>query len=386
MGLNIILSVEALEPQLSGIGRYSWELARRLDPDMGVDALRFYRNGHWIDDPATLLRPAIPLTKAQRWIKRRMRPPRWLREWQDRPIWRSHIFHGPNYFLPEEGEGGVITVHDLSIFCFPETHPAERLDFFARHFTLSLERASHIITDSATMRGELIAELSIDPDRVTSIPLGVGPSYYPRSIAELTPVLARHRLAPGGYALCVSTVEPRKRIAELLRAWEMLPVAIRQRWPLMVTGGSGWLSDAVTGMMEKGSREGWVHYLGFVPEEELPFLYAGAALFVYPSIYEGFGLPPVEAMASGVPVVVANASCLPEVTGGAAMLTSPEDLEDFARRLEKALTDDVWRAVARQAGLAVAAGYSWDRCARETAALYARIDAKRADARCSSES
>ncbi|MDI1297048.1 MAG: glycosyltransferase family 1 protein, partial [bacterium] len=183
----------------------------------------------------------------------------------------------------------------------------------------------------------------------------------------------RYALRPQGYALCVSTVEPRKRIAELLHAWERLPLSVRQRWPLMVTGGNGWLSDTVQESMEKGARAGWVRYLGFVPDEDLPLLYAGAALFVYPSVYEGFGLPPVEAMASGVPVVVANASCMPEVTGGAAMLVSPENVEDFTQRLEQSLVDTAWRDRARNAGLAVAGGYSWDRCARETVALYHQL-------------
>lgn len=375
VALKAILSVEALEPQLSGIGRYTWELASRLGRDMGVDALRFYRNGQWIADPAALLRPPPlpPSSKAVRWFKRRTRPPRQWREWWERPVWRSHIFHGPNYFLPEQGEGGIITVHDLSIFRYPETHPVERLRYFERHLAQSIARASHIITDSEKVRTEVIADLTVDPARVTKIPLGVSPSYFPRPDAELAPVLDRYGLTSQGYALCVSTVEPRKRIAELLQAWEMLPVAIRRRWPLMVTGGGGWLSGAITDRMEVGAREGWVRYLGFVPEHDLPMLYAGASLFVYPSVYEGFGLPPVEAMASGVPVVVANASCLPEITGGAAMLAIPEDVNDFTYRLEQALTDEAWRSAARRAGLLVAAGYSWDRCARETAALYRQV-------------
>lgn len=372
--VKVILSVEALEPQLSGIGRYSWELSQRLGPEMGIESLLFYRNGHWIPDPAKLCQPQPPpLSKAQRWLKRRSRPPQWLRDWNDRRIARDYLFHGPNYFLPPLGEGGVITVHDLSIFRFPETHPVVRREYFDRHFARSLELASHVVTDSATTREEVIADLGLDPARVTAIHLGVSPQYRPRTETELAPVLSRYGLTMQGYALCVSTVEPRKRITELLHAWAALPPAVRQRWPLMVTGGSGWLSDAVTDMMDKGGREGWVRYLGFVPEDDLPSIYAGAALFVYPSIYEGFGLPPIEAMASGVPVVVANASCLPEVTGGAAMLAMPEDIADFTDRLEQALADEVWRGNARAAGLEVAAGYGWDRCAAETAALYRRL-------------
>lgn len=371
MSLRVILSVEALEPRLSGIGRYSWELAQRIG--QSVDALRFYRNGEWIEDPATLLEEPVPRKrrhKLHRMIRKRTG---WLRDLQQASVMRSHLFHGPNYFLPAAGEGGVITIHDLSVFRYPETHPQARLQQFERYFRLSVERAAHFITDSETTRAEVADFLSLDPSRVTAVPLAASTAFRPRFADEVASALARYDLGYQSYALCVSTVEPRKRITELLRAWESLPPAVRIRWPLMVTGGAGWLSDSVRDLMDKGARQGWVRYLGFVPDEDLPLLYAGAALFVYPSVYEGFGLPPVEAMASGIPTVVSNASCLPEVTGGAAMLVQPEDVDGFARHLEQALTDDAWRAQAREIGLAVAGGYGWDRCARETVDIYRRI-------------
>ena len=305
-----------------------------------------------------------------RWLRKHSK---WARNLRDASVMRSHLFHGPNYFLPPRGEGGVITVHDLSIFRYPETHPAARLRQFERYFRLSVERTRHIITDTETTRAEVASFLAIDPALVTAVPLAASPDFHPRADAAIAPTLTRYGLVPQGYALCVSTVEPRKRIAELLFAWEKLPPSVRNRWPLMVTGGAGWLSDVVKERMIKGAREGWVRYLGFVPDADLPLLYAGAALFVYPSVYEGFGLPPVEAMASGVPVVVADASCLPEVTGGAAMLVAPEDIDAFASRLEQALVDDGWRAQARTAGLRVASGYSWDRCARETMDVYRKL-------------
>ncbi|KMS57932.1 elongation factor GreAB [Sphingobium cupriresistens LL01] len=372
--MRVILSIEALEPRLSGIGRYSWELAQRIGQAPDMSSLRFYRNGEWIEDPASLLVEPVPRkrrNKVHRWIRKRTG---WARDLQNASVMRSHLFHGPNYFLPPAGEGGVITIHDLSVFRYPETHPEERLRQFERYFRLSVERAAHFITDSETTRAEVADFLSLDLSRVTAVPLAASTAFHPRDADQVGSTLSRYGLAYQGYALCVSTVEPRKRITELLRAWQALPPTIRARWPLMVTGGAGWLSDSVRDLMDKGARQGWVRYLGFVPEEDLPLLYAGAALFVYPSVYEGFGLPPVEAMASGIPAVVADASCLPEVTGGAAMLVRPEDVDGFARHLEQALTDGQWRMQAQQAGLVVARGYSWDRCAQETVDLYRRID------------
>jgi len=374
VSLRVILSVEALEPRLSGIGRYSWELAQRVPLIDGVDNVRYYRNGQWIAEPSLLLTEGQhPLwgNKPLRWLRKRNK---WAVNLRQSFVMRSHLFHGPNYFLPPAGAGGVITVHDLSVFRYPETHPAERLAQFERHFRLSIKRAGHIITDSETTRIELAEFLGFDLKRITAVPLAASPIFRPRPAEAVAPALARYDLTPQGYALCVSTVEPRKRITELLHAWEKLPPVVRKRWPLMVTGGTGWLSDAVRDLMDKGACQGWVRYLGFVPEEDLPLLYAGAALFVYPSIYEGFGLPPVEAMASGVPVVVSDASCLPEVTGGAAMLVQPEDVDGFSERLEQALLDEHWRRDAVAKGLAVAGGYSWDRCAHETVNVYRQLD------------
>lgn len=373
MSVRVILSVEALEPRLSGIGRYSWELAQRLPLIEDIESVRFYRNGQWITDPGLLLTvDGLPLwgNKPLRWLRKRNQ---WAVRLKQAAIMRRHLFHGPNYFLPPAGAGGVITIHDLSVFRYPETHPAERLAQFERHFRRSVERAGHIITDSETTRQEVADFLGWSLDRITAVPLAASPMFQPRPAEALAPALARYNLVPQGYALCVSTVEPRKRITQLLHAWEKLPPSVRNRWPLMVTGGAGWLSEAVRDLMDKGARQGWVRYLGFVPEADLPLLYAGAALFVYPSVYEGFGLPPVEAMASGVPVVVSNASCLPEVTGGAAMLVEPEDVPGFSAHLEQALLDEEWRSRTMASGLAVAGRYSWDRCARETVDVYRRM-------------
>lgn len=360
--MRVTLSVDALTPHLSGIGRYVWELSKGLRQRADID-LRYFARGQIIDSPEPLLRGERPRKRSaglRRFLPRR-RPDHGL-------------VHGPNYFLPDFAETGVITVHDLSVFRYPETHPAERREAFAKEFERSLARASQIITDTATVRAEIIDTYGIAPDRVTAVHLGVDPAFHPLVHAHLLPRLAPLGLAPNGYALCVSTLEPRKRIGDLLIAWKGLPDSVRARFPLVLAGGAGWLNDDLLREIEAGAAEGWLKPLGFVGEEALPALYAGAALFLYPSIYEGFGLPPLEAMASGVPVIVSNRSCMPEVAGGAAMEIDPDDRDAFARAIERGLTDERWRAEAVRRGTARAADFTWDRCVEQTVEVYRRAD------------
>ncbi|PTD16757.1 glycosyltransferase family 4 protein [Sphingomonas fennica] len=366
--MRVILGVEALAPDLSGIGRYTWELCKGLKSCPEIDELHYYRARQWISDPARLLEADAPSSP-----RRRGRLMRWWHGRQHGRRLRDSLFHGPNFFLPPEVEGGIVTVHDLSVFRFPETHPAARIAQFEREFASSMARVAHVITDSETVRAELMAFAGLPEDRVTAVPLGVADAFHPRTSGDLAPLLARFGLMPDAYALCVSTLEPRKKIGRLLEAWGALPVGLRSRWPLILAGGSGWLNGALRDVIAIGEREGWVRYLGYVPEDMLPALYAGARLFIYPSTYEGFGLPPVEAMASGVPALVASASCLPEVTQGAAMLVEPDDIAGFMVAIEQGLIDEAWRKGAIIRGLAVARTYDWAHCVAGTVAVYRRL-------------
>lgn len=378
--MKLVLSVEAFAPQLSGIGRYTWELAQRLPMHEALQEVSFYRSGQWVSDPAQLLQDqaTIGIGKDKgkdkgkspwpKWPKL----PRWARQWRVAQACGGKVFHGPNFFVPPFAEKAVITVHDLSVFKFPQTHPVERVQQFERDFSRSVAQCAQVITDCETIRQELILFTGLNPNRVTAVPLGVAAAYKPRTDEELQVCLAHHGLKPRGYALCVSTVEPRKKIEQLLDAWEYLPAPLRLAFPLILVGGTGWLDDAIQLKIQQGAAKGWVRHLGYVSEADLPGLYAGAAVFVYPSTYEGFGLPPIEAMACGVPVVVARQSCLAEVTQGAALLAEPDDVPAFAALLEKSLLDESWRLQAAVSGRAVAAGYTWSRCVDETVKVYQR--------------
>jgi glycosyltransferase involved in cell wall biosynthesis len=368
------LSVEALSPDPTGIGRYTWELAQRLPNHPQLADVRFYRHGRWVNNLQSLLDAPAALT--QNIPSMHLKLPRRVRDWGMAVACRGSVFHGPNYFLPACADIGVITVHDLSVFKFPETHPADRLRQFERDFSRSVAQAAHVITDSQTTRAEVITFTGLPANRVTAVPLGVSAAFKPMVNHEMVLPLQKYGLTPQGYVLCVSTLEPRKKIGELLAAWRLLPHGLRKAYPLVLAGTNGWLSQALQAQISKGEMQGWVRHLGYVPEEDLPLLYAGAALFIYPSTYEGFGLPPIEAMACGIPVLVSDQSCLPEVTKGAALMVNPDDVEALSETLEKGIKDNDWRSSSVIHGQLVAASYGWERCIDETAALYHNILAK----------
>ena len=362
--LKLILSVDALTPPLSGIGRYTWELASRIGQVQGVEKIRFFRGGRWVDDPAALLK------KASRGHRYRFKFPRWAKDWYWQRACRGQVFHAPNYFLPHYVENGVATIHDLSVLKFPETHPVERVRQFEKSFRQTLDVAAHLITDSESTRMEVIEFLGWPSEKITAVHLGVSSRFVPGSTAALLPTSHRYGLNPGGYSLCVSTIEPRKRIDSLLTAYSCLPEKLRVAYPLILVGGAGWHSEHLHQAINAGQSAGWIRYLGFVPEDDLPALYAGARLFVYPSSYEGFGLPVAEAMASGVPVVTSDCSCLPEITSGAAKMVDPDDVENLIATIKDALTDTAWRQEAIAKGLQVAGRYNWDECVRRTVEVY----------------
>ena len=371
----MILSVDGLTPVLTGIGRYTWELAQRLPLVGDIEGIRFFCNRKWIKKPHDLLLPAghLPHEQSRKKTGLRMRMPRWLKEAALKRTCREQLFHGPNYFLPPCADVGVITVHDLSVFKFPETHPLERIKQFEREFLRSVAQASHLITDSEVMRQEVMSFLSWPGEKIKVVPLGVSSVFAPHPKKLVEPFLKNWGLMHDGYTLCVSTLEPRKKISHLLQAYRALPTQLREQFPLVLAGSRGWLSETLHREIDRCVDEGWLRYLGFISENDLPLLFSGARLFVYPSGYEGFGLPVLEAMASGVPVVTSNRSSLPEVTQGAALLVDSDDIDALGSAIEAGLCDATWRATAMETGLAVAQRYTWEKCIKETLCVYQRV-------------
>jgi glycosyltransferase involved in cell wall biosynthesis len=357
----------------TGIGRYAASLAAQLLA-MGVPIHFFYGSG-WSRQLST--RPAAAIEPAKAFVKRWLPRPYALARAAQQAAFslgtaRRHadLYHDPAGFPLRFSGPTVATVHDLSWLRFPDTHPPARVRAYHGWFEATLRRSAHLITDAESTRRELIDDFAVPPERVTAVPLAAGDAFRPRTADEVAPVLARHGLRWRGFLLSVGTVEPRKNLDAVLRAYAALDPALRRHWPLAIAGMPGWLTaqfDTRVGPLEE---KGEVKRLGYVDDDELAALLAAARLLVYPSLYEGFGLPPLEAMASGTPVVTSNASSLPEVVGRAGIQVAPWDIDALGEAIRALIDDDPrWEAL-RSAGLARAAQFSWARCAAETLAVY----------------
>jgi glycosyltransferase involved in cell wall biosynthesis len=282
------------------------------------------------------------------------------------------LYHEPNFIPWPADLPTIVTVHDLSVLLHPEWHPPDRVRFHERHFRRGVERCQHVLTDTESVRREVIREIGLPPERVTSIPIGVRSDLTPMSPEVVRTALTRLGV-PQEYLLYVGTIEPRKNILTLLKAYCALPSRHRERCSLVLAGSWGWNYAAVRTYFDSTARHRGVIHLGFVSDSDLPALYNGARALVFPSFYEGFGLPPVEMMACGGPVLASTASALREVLGKHAWFIEPADEAGWRDAMQRIIADNDWRAVQCANIVAHARRYSWKRCAEQTWAIYQTI-------------
>lgn len=280
------------------------------------------------------------------------------------------LFHGTNYEVPlRQHCPTVVTIHDLSLLLHSNTHEARAARRARLRLPLMARKATLVITPSEAVRSEVIEHLKISPEHVFAIPLAPRSLFRPLPLPET--IETRQRLGvEDEFLLFVGTIEPRKNLLTLLRAFEEVVDATGFAPQLVVAGRVGWKEKELLRELESSPVRERIHLIGFVSDEDLRALYSSCGAFVYPSLYEGFGLPPLEAMACGAPVI---ASRVPSVTAKSARLVSAYDIRDLALAMVEMLTDDDARQSFAEAGLKHAAKFSWERTAKLTRDVYKKI-------------
>ena len=387
----------ALSPR-TGIGHYAAELLRCLRQQAGEDRIDAYPDG-WLRrlrQSAGRLRkhlepkssnpagePEAPAPRGRLLLRRlKVRALECLRQC-DHFVTARHLqaacnrhgydlYHEPNMIPLPCDRPTVVTVCDLSVPLHPEWHPADRVAYFEKHFQRGVRGCAHFLAISEFGRREVIQHLGVAPERVTRTYMGVRPGLGRLPADEVAGVRRRLGL-PVRYLLYVGTVEPRKNVRMLLRAYCALPAGLRERWPLLLVGRWGWGSRDVAEFYQAEARHRGVRQVGYLAEEHLPAVYNAARALVFPSFYEGFGLPPVEMMACGGAVLASTAGAVAEVVGGRAHLIDPEDIDGWRGAMQRVLTDDDWWRSLRQGVVEAASRFTWESCAADTLRVYRQL-------------
>ncbi len=353
--MHVALDTQSTRGRKTGVGRYTASLLaalRRVAPQ---------------DKFAELSWGADVVMRTDR----RLRWQQWELPRQARSV-SAAVLHVTGFDAPRWKPCPVVlTVHDLIGMLFPQNLPLVSRFYWSRWLPWSVRWADRVIADSEHTRGDLIRLLRIPGERIEVVHLGVGQAFRPQEgRAVLQAVHDRYGL-PKAFILYVGTLEPRKGLDTLVAAYGSLAADTPHH--LVIAGKRGWYTDALFRQVQALGLGQRVHFAGYVADEDLPALYNLADLFVFPSQYEGFGLPVLEAMACGTPVVCSNAASLPEVAGDAALLVPPGDAPALAAAIRRMLADPALQAAMRARGLERARRFTWEETARRTALVYRQL-------------
>ncbi len=372
--MRIALNAGILRAPRTGIGRYVAELAGALSRQPGLE-LSFFYGWDWRQSLSE-----SPMPGYSRWAAaaKRFIPEayRWRRLIEQNRFDAGleavgpDLYHEPSLWPLDFAGPMVMTVHDLTHVHYPETQPRQRLAEIERRVGKGVEKAARILVDSAFIGHEVVSHFGLPENKVVVAPLGCSPVFHPREASATLNTLQSLGLGYRQYLLCVGTLEPRKNLALALRAYSRLPATLRARYPLLLVGMSGWREQEFAAELQSALATGQVRLAGYLQQEELTHVIASARALIYPSKYEGFGLPVLESMACGTPVIVSDRASLPEVAGAAGIIVDAADVPRLVEAMRSIIEDESRWQACRQAGLEQAARFSWERCAEITAQTY----------------
>jgi glycosyltransferase involved in cell wall biosynthesis len=391
--LNVVLGGAPLLGRLTGIGRYTYELARALVASQIIDDLRLWgdlrfldagilkRDGPTREDPTGLAdknireRPGSLAVSARVFASRSYYASMVyqyvsgsMAQRRLKPLAVSHLYHSPNFIMPHFDGARVMTIHDLSTIRFPQFHRKQMVALCEGGIHLALEGKAHVITDSFLVRDELVNDFGVDSSRISTVHLAPDPRCRPRHESECRQALDALGLRHKAFFLSVGTVEPRKNLLRVFEAFRAGRRASHFDWPLIVVGASGWKSSKEHEMLDGLIKDGLALYLDYVTDDTLLNLYASAGALVFPSLYEGFGLPVLEAAACGCPVITSERSAMAEFAPEETLFVNPEDVSSISGAL-KTIPSKPEFGSGFDAGTQAAAR-TWVDVAQETSEVY----------------
>src|SRR5579883_794977 len=391
--MRVLVNGLAAAGPMTGIGHYTTQLLRCLREQADGEEIHAFPD-RWLRQARSLwahlrsrlegsnVRPLAPpasRAEAASWHGRVWRGLRASGQWLLARNFRSasrrggyDLYHEPNYIPLPSDLPTVATVHDLSVLLHPEWHPADRVAYFERHFRYGLQQCRHVLAISESARQEILRTLHLRPEQVTRTYMGIRPGLMPLPPHKIQQTLRQLNL-PSRYLLYVGTIEPRKNLTTLLRAYRALDERVRRAYPLVLVGNWGWNAGEVARLLESKEAAAEVIHLGYVPEGSLSALYNGARALVYPSLYEGFGLPPVEMLACGGAVLASTAGALVETVGQKAHLIEPLDLEGWRQAMQRVVEDEDWWQALRRGAVEAAKPFTWEQCAADTLRVYRQL-------------
>ena len=357
---KLLIDSISLLSSLTGIGRYTYEVAKEIEKENSFNTNYFY--GYYSKklveaSSSSGLKNLKSLIVKNDFIKKIVRK---LLVIFSRIFTPSYdIYWQPN-FIPNNGikaKKVVTTVHDFSFILHKDYHPKERIEYFEKYFLKNIVKSDMIITGSEYSKQEILERLNYSKDKIKVIYHGIDHTLF-----KLYTNLQVSFELPEKFIFSVGSIEPRKNLLGLLKAYNNLSEDSKKEYKLVLAGFKGWENKEIMSIIEQNHNN--IYYLGYISDEELAKVYNLATLFVFPSFYEGFGLPPLEAMACGTPVVTSNTSSLPEVGGDAVIYCDPHDIKDIKEKIELVLNDKVLQKEMIEKGLKRAPYFTWEKAAK----------------------
>jgi len=382
--MKIIIDASPAVNDSTGIGRYGANLIQTLPKvDSKNHYLYFYnyirdKNGQKARFIKTINYPNVVSKKVL--LPGKLKEAIWGQKFFD-PLERLagdyDVFHGLNFLsVTKKARNVIVTIHDLTFLLYPHFITAGYPEYFAIFTKRALQQAKKVITISSATATDINKFFPGYGEKIKIIPLGVEERFFmPAKVSEKTHVRVKYQL-PDKFILFLGTLEPRKNIENLIQAYYKLSASLKDKYRLIIAGKKGWLYEQIFQKVGDLNLEGNVLFLDYVDDKDLPILYQLASLFAYPSFYEGFGLPVLEAMASGVPVLCSNTSSFPELVGEAALMVEPISFYPIKKGLERILKSKVLQAKFGKAGKERALQFSWGKTARETLKVYKEVNSE----------